>query len=84
MNRMFTRICVRFLAFAAGLCVLYSISGWSQSAEPGDIHGVDFRNFRYHPACMNEVESRKAAVKTVNGSYTKQDPDGKAETFMGI
>ena len=53
----------------------------SKSAEPGDIHGLDFRNFRYHPACMNEVGSRKAAVKTVNGSYTKQDPDGKEETF---
>jgi hypothetical protein len=54
-----------------------SITGWSQSAELGDIHGIDFRNFRYYPSGLNEEGARKRAVKVVNGSYTKNDADGE-------
>ena len=77
MERMFSWIRRGFFAGAAGLCVMCSITGWSQSAEPGDIHGVDFRNYRYYPTCLNWEEPAKVAVKAINSSYTKSGPDGE-------
>lgn len=72
---MCSRIKVHFFALAVGLWVSGSISVSAQSPTPGDIHSVDFRNFRYYPAWLNEEGPRKVSVKAVNGSYTKKTPD---------
>jgi hypothetical protein len=75
MKSVFLQTRIRLFALAAGICVLCSITGWSQSAAPNDIHGVDFRNFRYFPAALNFEGGRKISVKAINGSYTKKTGD---------
>jgi hypothetical protein len=75
MKKIFPHVSIRLFVVASGLCVLFSTSGLSQNPAADDIHRVDFRNFRYYPRYLNKV-----AVKTTNGSYTKQE-DGYTVTF---
>src|SRR5262245_59142808 len=74
-KKIFPHASIRLFVVAAGLCVLFSTSGLSQSSAAGDIHRVDFRNFRYYPRCLNEKGRRRGVIKTINCSYKREGPE---------
>ena len=63
------------VVISLGLLFLLAFTAAAQS----DIHGVDFKNFTYHPHCAGEDTE---AVLIKNGEFSKQTPmDGYVDRF---
>jgi len=52
---------------SVGLSFLLSLAASAQA----DIHGVDFKNFTYHPHCAGDDTQ---TIRVKNGEYSKETP----------